>query len=370
MEEYKLPFLAKLTFALVSIISLGFLLHLGQVVLAPLFLAFLMAALFTPIADFLEAKLRFPRIVSSLCALLLMVVLLSGLGYFFGTQLADFRNDIPHLMQQSSNLFSDLQLWVKDTFHINIEHQFDYINRGIEKLMASSGGILSFTVGIFSSTLMFFFLSILFSVFILNYRKVLYGFIIDVFPKKHKTKVEEIAHEIQSMTKSYLIGICFQIIIVSSLTAIMLSILGVKYAILLGVLTGLLNVIPYIGIGISLVISCFIAFATTTPITCFYVILAYGGIHSIDGNITIPFIVGSRVKINALFSFIGILVGGMLWGVAGMFLCIPAIAIMRIVFERVESLHAWGGLLGEEKKKRKGKRVVRISRKLTIKEKD
>jgi predicted PurR-regulated permease PerM len=76
----------------------------------------------------------------------------------------------------------------------------------------------------------------------------------------------------------------------------------------------------------------------------------------------LPFVVGSKVKINALFSFIGILLGEHLWGIAGMFLCIPAIAIIKIICERVDDLKPWGKLLGEEKtqKRRKAIRFLRI----------
>ncbi len=109
---------------------------------------------------------------------------------------------------------------------------------------------------------------------------------------------------------------------------------------------GLLNVIPYIGICISLLISCFIAFATGTVSTCIYVAIGYVIVHIIDGNIVLPFVVGSKVKINALFSFIGILLGEHLWGISGMFLCIPAIAIIKIIFERVEGLKPWGKPFG------------------------
>jgi predicted PurR-regulated permease PerM len=78
------------------------------------------------------------------------------------------------------------------------------------------------------------------------------NFIVTVFNERHKASVQEAVNEIRIMTKKYIFGLCLQVIIVSVLTSIVLTILGVKYAILLGVLTGLLNVIPYLGIFISL----------------------------------------------------------------------------------------------------------------------
>lgn len=351
MNTVKLPFISKLALVIISLIGIGYLIKLGQSILAPFFLAFLLALLFEPIASFMERKLRFSRSLSSLVSVFIMLIILGGLGFFFGSQLANFSEDIPQLEKQFTNVFHELQVWISNTFNLKIAKQFEYINEGLNKLLSSTGVILGFTVGIFSSGLGFLFFCLLFFVFILTYRRILHQFVINVFDAKHENKVEEIVSEVQIMTKKYITGLCIQIVIVSTLTSILLSVLGVKYAILLGVLTGFLNVIPYIGILISMVIACFMTFATGEPSTCIYVALGYLAVHAIDGNIVLPFVVGSKVKINALFSFIGILVGEHLWGISGMFLCIPAIAIFKIIFERIDSLKPWGLLLGEGEEK-------------------
>lgn len=370
MNKISIPFVGRLALVVISIIGLGYLVKLGQSILAPFFLAFLLAMMFTPFATLLERKLRFPRSISTLLSVVIMIGILVGLVYFFGTQLSTFSNDIPHLEKQFTQVFTDLQHWISKTFNVNTAEQFKYLNQAMNKLLSSSGLILSFTLGIFSSGLGFFFFCILFFIFILNYRRLLNQFIINVFDDKHEGKVKEIVGEVQSMTKNYIFGLCIQVVIVSVLTSIMLSIVGVKYAILLGVLTGMLNIIPYIGVLISLVISCFIAFATGTPSQCFYVIIGYVAVHAIDGNIVLPFVVGSKVKINALFSFIGILVGEHLWGISGMFLCIPAMAIFKIIFERINGLQPWGMLLGEEEKPNRRKRRYKLSKNIHFEEKD
>lgn len=370
MNYFKLPFLTRLTLAVVSIIGIGYLIKLGQSILAPFFLAFLMAMIFLPIANFLEKKLKFPRSFSTILSVMMLLIILTGMLFFFGSQLSSFSRDIPQLTAQATNVFHDLQKWVSKTFNVKIDEQFAYLDQGLKKLLSSTAIILGFTLGIFSSSLGFLAFFIIFFIFILNYRRILNNFIVNVFNEKHKTSVQEAVAEVRIMTKRYIIGLCLQIIIVSVLTTALLTILGVKYAILLGVLTGLLNVIPYIGIFISLLISCFIAFATGTVSSCIYVAIGYVVVHAIDGNIVLPFVVGSKVKINALFSFIGILVGEHLWGISGMFLCIPAIAILKIIFERVESLKPWGKLLGEEEKPNKKKKSYKISKNITLKEMD
>lgn len=370
MNFIKLPFLLKLALAVVSIIGIGYLIKLGQSILAPFFLAFLMAMLFLPLANFMERKLKFPRSVSTIVSVMIMLIILTGMIYFFGSQISSFSKDLPHLSKQFNLVFHNLQNWVSHTFNVKIDEQFDYLDQGLAKLLSSSGVILGFTFGVFSTSLGFLAFFILFFVFILNYRRILNNFIVNVFNEKHKASVQEVVSEVRIMTKRYIIGLCLQVIIVSVLATIVLTILGVKYAILLGVLTGLLNVIPYIGIAISLLISCFIAFATGTVSTCVYVAIGYVIVHAIDGNIVLPFVVGSKVKINALFSFIGILLGEHLWGISGMFLCIPAIAIIKIIFERVDGLKPWGKLLGEEEKPNKKKKSYKISKNITLKEMD
>ncbi len=370
MNFIRLPFLIRLTLVVISIIGIGYLLALGQSILAPFFLAFLMAMLFLPFATLLEKKLRFPRSFSTITSVAIMLVILSGLIYFFGSQLSSFSKDLPHLRVQSTAVFNSLQHWVSDTFNIKINEQLDYLDQGINKILSSSGIILGFTFGIFSTGFGFIIFFILFFIFILNYRRILNNFIVTVFNEKHKSSVQEVVTQVRVMTKRYIIGLCLQVLIVSILTSIVLTIVGVKYAVLLAVLTGLLNVIPYLGICISLLISCFIAFATGTPGTCVYVLIGYIVVHIIDGNIILPFVVGSKVKINALFSFIGIILGEHLWGIAGMFLCIPAIAILKIIFERVDGLQPWGRLLGEEERPDKRKKKYKISKNITLQEKD
>lgn len=370
MNFFRIPFLLKLTLVIISIIGLGYLIELGQSILAPFFLAFLMAMLFLPLSNSLERKMRFPRSLSTMISVTLMLVILVGLIFFFGSQLSSFSKDVPHLKVQLDTVFNNLQSWVSHTFNVKIHEQLGYIDQALNKLLSSSGAILGFTFGIFSSGLGFLAFFILFFIFILNYRRLLNNFIISVFSEKHKVSVEEVVSEVQVMTKKYIIGLCLQVIIISALTSILLGVLGVKYAILLGVLTGLLNIIPYLGIFISLLISCFITFATGTPTTCIYVVIGYIAIHAIDGNIILPFVVGSKVKINALFSFIGIIVGEHVWGISGMFLCIPAIAILKIIFERVDGLRPWGKLLGEEENPHKKKKSYKISKNITLKEMD
>ena len=370
MREIKLPFVLKTTLVLVSILILGFLIKIGQTILAPLFFAFIVALLFTPFATFLEKKLRFNRPISTAFCFIVLTSILVGIVYFFSTQLSDFVNDFPMLQKQVVDSSYELQLWISKTFGLNFHKQMDYLNQGLEKLLSSTGVILGVTVATLSSIGGFFAFSILFFIFILNYRRILYLFALKIFRPEYQNKVEEITIEIQRVIKQYIFGIIIQIIIVSICTSILLTVLGVKYALLLGVLTGILNVIPYIGIITGCVFACLISFATAGGSGILWIALGYTGIHIVDANVVLPLVVGSKVKINALFTFIGLLIGEMLWGITGMFLSIPFLAILKIIFERIDGLNPWAILLGENIKADKTRKKYRLSKKIVLEEKE
>ncbi len=368
MKSISLPFVAKLALVLLSIIMLGYLAILGKTLLSPLFFSLLMAFLLLPFGNFLERKLKFKRSIAAITAVLLMVTLLYGILYFLGNQLSELWADWPLLVKQVSTAFHDIQLWISKTFHVNAYKQKSYLTDGFEKSLATSAVVIGTTILTLSSSLLFLAFTLLFTFFILNYRSVLYNFLTAVFAEEHKAKVSDIVREIQRIIRKYVTGLFIQMVIVSLLMIIILTILGVKYAILLGLIAGIFNIIPYLGITTALLISAIITFATAGASQALFVTFAFIGVHTIDGNILMPLVVGSKVKINALFAFIGIIIGEMIWGISGMFLCIPYLAMLKIIFERVESLKPWGALLGEENKTRRKRRTYRITKKIKLEE--
>ncbi|SFI41844.1 AI-2E family transporter [Halpernia frigidisoli] len=371
LQRINLPFLLKLALVLVSIICIGYLADVGKIILAPLFFALLISLLFLPFANFLERKLKFNRSLSTMVSVLIMISFLGGLIYFFGAQFSDLSDDWPKLQKQVIQSFGQLQTYVSHNFNINFNKQLKYLNEAGDKLISSSTIILGTTLAVFSSSMAFFVFSVIFFIFILNYRRVLYGFITNVFQDEHRSKVEDITKEVQKIIKKYITGLFIEIFIVAAMTSLVLTVLDVKYALLLGVLTGILNVIPYVGIFIAAIFASFISFAMGGSSKFLFVIMGYIGVHLIDSNIILPFVVGSKVKINALFSFIIILIGESLWGISGMFLGIPFLAILKIILERIDTLKPWGELLGDEEVvTTRPKRRLKISKKITLEEKD
>jgi len=146
-----------------------------------------------------------------------------------------------------------------------------------------------------------------------------------------------------------MIGLIIEMGIVAAINSAGFFILGIRYAIFLGVLAAILNMIPYIGMLIASIICMLITLTSSTELTDIFGVLGIlTVVQFIDNNIIMPRVVSSKVKINALITILGVLVGGALAGISGMFLSIPAIAILKVIFDRIDNMKPWGMLLGDE----------------------
>ena len=160
--------------------------------------------------------------------------------------------------------------------------------------------------------------------------------------------VAEVLGETKSLIQSYLIGLLIEAAIVATLNSVGLLIIGVKYALLLGLLSALLNLIPYIGIVIATILPVVMALALQSPLSALWVFILFIVVQFVDNQYIVPYIVASKVKVNALVSIIVVLIGGALWGISGMFLAIPLAAIAKVVFDRIPQLEPLGFVLGDD----------------------
>jgi predicted PurR-regulated permease PerM len=187
----------------------------------------------------------------------------------------------------------------------------------------------------------------------LFYKNLLLRFIFLWFPQQNHPKLEEVLSETQVIIKSYLVGLLIQITYITILLGGILLIFGIKHAILIGVIFAILNLIPYVGALIGNLIGVVLTISSTQDVLPIFIVLGtIALVQFLDNNILMPRIVGSKVKINALATIVGVIVAGALAGVSGMFLSLPVIAVLKIVFDRTDHLKQWGVILGDERPKR------------------
>jgi predicted PurR-regulated permease PerM len=149
-----------------------------------------------------------------------------------------------------------------------------------------------------------------------------------------------------------LVGLLIQVTYITFLLGTALMIIGIKHALLIGVIFAILNLIPYVGALIGNIIGVLLTLSSSQELwPVFAVLITIAIVQFLDNNILMPRIVGSKVKINALASIVGVIVGGALAGISGMFLSLPMIAVLKIVFDRTQAFKQWGVLFGDEKPK-------------------
>ncbi|OPB87343.1 AI-2E family transporter [Elizabethkingia ursingii] len=342
------PFYLKLASVLISIMILGYLAIQGQDLIIPMIMGLLFAILLVPVCNFLERKLRFNRSISAIVVSVLGLALIGFILYLIGVQTTSFSEDWPAFQKQITVAFDSIQDWVAHKFGVQKHKQLTYINDLAQKSLSTGTVIVEKMLKSITYILMLIGLTFLFTLFILIYRRQLVRFIIMCFADKHRAVVMDVVNSIQYMVKKYLIGLIIQMVLVTILSFIAYTIIGIKYNFLLAIITGIFNVLPYLGILIATVLGIFVTFATSSAANVLWVLIGMVAVHAVDGNIIMPKIVGSQVKLNSLIVIIGLIVGESIWGVMGMFLTIPIMAIAKIIFDRVEDLKPWGYLMGDD----------------------
>jgi len=357
-SKLKHPFYEKLALVLIALIAFVYLVILGKDLLGPLVFGFLFAVLLLPIASFFEKRLRFPRSLASVSSILLLLGIIVAVFYLIGSQISKLADDWPMLRSQVRQSINEVSDYIHHAFHITARKQMTYVEDTEKKIIASGSDVIEETFGAISSILGFYVFSLIFCFFTLLYRRILFKFIVWVFSDDHTHVVHDIVENVQKILRQYILGLLLEMVVVATIACTAFFFIGVKYAVLMGILIALFNLIPYLGIFSALILSCVITFATGSIRDTLFVAITVLGIHLVDSNFLLPTIVGSKVKLNAFVTFIGLILGEMIWGLSGMFLSIPIMAIMKIIFDRVESLKPWGYLLGSDQEDKKNKKLV------------
>jgi predicted PurR-regulated permease PerM len=355
------PFNTRLAAVVVSLIAIGYLVVEGKEVLSPIVFSCLFSILLLPLAAWLENRCRLSRGMSAMISVLLMFSAIATVLYLVASQLGSLGSDWPLFKEQVSVSIDKLQHWIAGKFHIDRLSQRDYVDTAKNKLMTSGTVVVGATIISVSSMLLFLVFTFIYSFLFLVYRRLIMKFFIAVFLDENAAVVRDIIEQVQYIVRKYIVGLLLEMAIVTIVVAATFSIMGIRYAILLGVITGLFNLVPYIGIFTALAISSLITFATAAaPGQVLLVVITLVITHLVDSNILLPMIVGSKVRINALVTIIGVVIGEMLWGIPGMFLSVPVIAVLKIIFDRVDSLKPWGLLLGDDEQKKKRKKIKKV----------
>lgn len=341
--EKKYPFYFRATVTLFGIVLLLYMLFVVRSILVPLAFAIMIAILLNPLVNKLQQK-KIPKIIAISLALILTILFVAGLMVFISSQIVKFTNNMSMLGTKFSQLFHDLQLWLEYHYSISLARQKQMIAQAGDNLKP----LIAQTLGTVLGTISTIVLLPVYIFLLLFYKTLILNFLYEIFDEQNSDRVGTVLSQTKAAIQSYMFGLLLEAIIVAIMNSAALMILGVQYAVLIGVIGAILNVLPYIGGIIAIALPILIATVTKDGYsTQLGIIACYLVIQFIDNNILVPRIVSSKVQINALVSLVIVLLGGAIWGVPGMFLSIPFVAVLKIIFDRVDGLRPWGKLLGD-----------------------
>ncbi len=340
------------TFTQVSQILLGvvafiFILYIGQEIILPILFAVIIAIVLNPLVKFLTSK-NINRILAIIIALVTAALILFIVTYFISSQIAAFSSDLPKFEKKFTELYHQTLTWISNTFGLEKSKIINWIEKTKDKGFGSSKALLGPLASTISGMLFLFVILPVYTFLILFYKPLFIKFFMKLFPDEKHKSVSEVLVKTKSLIQSYLFGLMIETVIVAVLNSVALLLLGVESAILVGVIGALLNLIPYIGGVIAISLAMIMAITSQPPIYALWVFIVYNVIQLADNHFIVPKIVASKVNINAFISIVVVLIGGALWGVPGMFLAIPLTAIVKIIFDRIDSLKPFGFLLGND----------------------
>ena len=358
MLSTETPFYQKFS---LSILAIGIVMagiYLGQDIIVPLALAGLTAVLLRPIEAWL-VRLGLPKVVAISVVVIFAVLVVSAIAVMLSIQLADFSDEWPKLKKNIDAVYRDARRWIRREYSVSYRQQAEYLKNAQTKTLENLQG--TETLGIVAGPLGTLILIPIYAFLLLYYRTMLLHFIVVLFAEKHKQNVLEGLAEIKAIVQGYMVGLLLETTAVAILNSVGLLILNVQYAVLLSVMAAILNLVPYIGGIIATILAVLVTFISHPEVdTILGVVGVFLVVQFIDNNFLVPMIVGSKVRINALASIVGVLVGGALAGLSGMFLSIPAIAMMKAVFDRVDGMRPWGILLGDQTPEQANNNLFRL----------
>ncbi len=317
-------------------------LHFAKDFLMPLAIGSVLATLFLPFCRWMEKKLH--RGVAALICLFVLLFLIVGIFSLLGWQISELTSDVVLIKQRAIETANRIQQYISNQFGITVEKQWQLLK---DQQSSVTGGI-SFMAGSLASILSGLILIMVYVFGLLYYRGHIKNFFVKLSPSSRQMEMEKVVYMAAKVSQQYLLGLTKMIVCLWIMYGIGFSILGLKNPLFFAFLCGLLEIVPFIGNITGTIITVLIAAVNGANFSVLIGIVGtYGIVQFIQGWLLEPFIVGSQVKINPLFTIIALVIGELVWGIPGIFLAIPLIAMFKIVCDHIESLKPYGFLIGE-----------------------
>jgi predicted PurR-regulated permease PerM len=337
---------------LLLFITTGIVLVYGKTFLAPVAFAVILSLFLYPITRWLERK-GASKVLASMGAVLALLAAIALLFTLLGWQLSDLAKDSHQIEKQLNQKISETKTWLAESMGIPKEKQ----QQMMQEQQKSSGGISKTITGLvagFGGFLTDFLLIIIYIFLIIYFRRHFVNFILRLVPTGKQAETETVIRSSQEAISKYFTGLALMIVGLWIMYAIGFTLVGVKAPIFFAMLCGTLEIIPFVGNLAGTAITMLMTIGQGGSMTMLiWIAIVYAVVQFIQSYILEPLVVGKEVSINPFFTIAGIVAGEALWGIPGMILAIPTLAIFKIVCDHVDPLKPYGYLIGDEKEKKK-----------------
>lgn len=338
MQQY--PPLLRSTIRLAFLFLLVAALILTRTLLVPLFLSVMLAYLLFPYASWLEKK-KIPRILTNLIVILGFMAFLGGIVYALIALSTTFTENLSEMKDQvEANVRS-----IRDSLTALTGLSDESIESWIDSI-GETGEYLAQAFTATTNTVLSIGLLPVYTFLLLFYRDKFRDFISMLIPSEQEKVAQDIIEQASEVVPKYLKGLVFVCFILFGLNSLGFYLIGVKYALLFGLIAALFNLIPYLGTILGYGVVMIIVLGTQSPTLAFAVLIQFFIVQFLENNILTPNITGSYVEINPLVIIFSLIAASMIWGLPGMLIIIPYLGLFKIICENVESLKPVGFLLG------------------------
>lgn len=334
------------------IIVVSLILYFGKTLFIPLSFSLLIGFILYPVCKWMENK-RISKGMAIFISILGVTLLVGGIIYLLIAQFSEFLQEWQSLRVKLAETVNQLSQFIAERFDISLEKQSDFINNTLNNSGSQAFSIVRNTAYSVSESAFFLIMIPVFSALILFHRQLLSNALYELFPQERKNTIHEILIETIHEYYNFIKGMLVVYLIVGLLNSIGLWIIGVPNPFLFGFIASILTFVPYVGIMISSLLPIAVSWITYNSILYpLAVIAVFSIVQALEAYIIFPFAVGSRLKINTLVIIIVVIVGGIIWGAAGMILFIPFISIIKLIADRTPSLKTLSVLLGDGEQKK------------------
>jgi predicted PurR-regulated permease PerM len=337
----------RLAALLVVVVLTTIILYYGKQFLIPLFFSILFAMLLLPICRKLE-QWGVGRIWSTLLGVLIIIFLVLAFLGIIGAQAASLSQDLPRIQAKAQQLIQTMQAWVQGQFGVAPEQQVAYLEKGVKNISRSANSFFTAVVSGAMGLITGFVLFLLYFFFLMWKREKYKEFFLRLVEDENRAEANKELNQITHVASQYLVGRLISMLFLAFFYMVGFTLAGLPNGALVGLVAVIPTIVPYVGAFVGGFFPLVMALVSGSAGTVVPVALILVVAQALDNNLIEPLVEGESLDISPIFTIVAIVLGEMVWGIAGMVLFIPLFAILKIVCDHIPALHPYSFLLENE----------------------